>query len=98
MHIAHAEGLGYSPKNTCHLFNRGKTERCQYHRVGQVSIDTSGSEAVYSRSSTAHSLEAARHCVEGVPLPTALRHALRQCGSVQEELRCPLPKRYEAEK
>ena len=34
--------LGYSPKNTCHLFTRGKTERCQYHRVGQVSIDTSG--------------------------------------------------------
>ena len=26
--------LGYSPKNTCHLFTRGKTERCQYHRVG----------------------------------------------------------------
>ena len=34
--------LGYSPKNTCHLFTRGKTEKCQYHRVGQVSINTSG--------------------------------------------------------
>ena len=38
----HAQRLGYSPKNTCHLFTRGKTERCQYHRVGQVSVDTSG--------------------------------------------------------
>ena len=40
--ILRAQRLGYSPKNTCHLFTRGKTERCQYHRVGQVSIDTSG--------------------------------------------------------
>ena len=40
--ILRTQRLGYSPKNTCHLFNRGKSERCQYHRVGQVSIDTSG--------------------------------------------------------
>ena len=40
--ILRTQRLGYSPKNTCHLFTRGKTERCQYHRVGQVSIDTSG--------------------------------------------------------
>ena len=41
-YILHTQRLGYSPKNTCHLFTRGNTERCQYHRVGQVSIDTSG--------------------------------------------------------
>ena len=40
--ILRTQRLGYSPKNTCHLFTRGKTERCQYHRVGQVSIETSG--------------------------------------------------------
>ena len=40
--ILRTQRLGYSPKNTCHLFTRGKTERCQYHRVGQVSIDTAG--------------------------------------------------------
>ena len=40
--ILRTQRLGYSPKNTCHLFTRGRTERCQYHRVGQVSIDTSG--------------------------------------------------------
>ena len=40
--ILRTQRLGYSPKNTCHLFTRGKTETCQYHRVGQVSIDTSG--------------------------------------------------------
>ena len=34
--ILRTQRLGYSPKNTCHLFTRGKTERCQYHRVGQV--------------------------------------------------------------
>ena len=32
--ILRAQRLGYSPKNTCHVFTRGKTERCQYHRVG----------------------------------------------------------------
>ena len=32
--ILRTQRLGYSPKNTCHLFTRGKTERCQYHRVG----------------------------------------------------------------
>ena len=40
--ILRTQRLGYSPKNTCHLFTRGKTERCQYHRVGPVSIDTFG--------------------------------------------------------
>ena len=40
--ILRMQRLGYSPKNTCHLFTRGKTERCQYHWVGRVSIDTSG--------------------------------------------------------
>ena len=40
--ILRTQRLGYSPKNTCHLFTRGKTERCQYHRVGQVSINTFG--------------------------------------------------------
>ena len=32
--ILRTQRLGYSPNNTCHLFTRGKTERCQYHRVG----------------------------------------------------------------
>ena len=27
--ILRTQRLGYSPKNTCHLFTRGKTERCQ---------------------------------------------------------------------
>ena len=40
--ILRTQRLGYSPKNTYHLFTKGKTERCQYHRVGQVFIDTSG--------------------------------------------------------
>ena len=32
--ILRTQRLGYSPKNTCHLFTREKIERCQYHRVG----------------------------------------------------------------
>ena len=46
-----------------------------------------GSEAVYSRSSTAHCPEALRQCIAEVALPTAPR----QWGSALRKAHCPLP-------
>ena len=55
--ILGTQRLGYPPKNTCHLFPRGKTERCQYHRVGQVSIDTSGCSYRECHARSAHAVQ-----------------------------------------